>query len=72
MQDKNGEHQMTKQEKIEEYIRKTATKHNVSLEEARAYKMTQNFIEYMEKEGKDDSNNYNRDDLLDVDNIKCC
>ena len=63
---------MTKQEKIEEYIRKTATKHNVSLEEARAYKMTQNFIEYMEKEGKDDSNNYNRDDLSDVDNIKCC
>lgn len=63
---------MTKQEKIEEYLKKVATKHGVTIEEAKEFKLTQNYISYIEKEGKDDSNNNHRDDLLDTDNIKCC
>ena len=63
---------MTKQKKIEEYLKKVATKHGVTLEQAKEFKLTQNYIAYMEKEGKDDSNNNHRDDLLDTDNIKCC
>lgn len=63
---------MTKHEKIEEYLKKVATKHGVTIEQAKEFKLTKDYISYMEKEGKDDSNNYNRDDLLDADNIKCC
>jgi len=63
---------MTKQEKIEEYIKRVAKKHGVTTEQAKEFKLTQNYISYIEKEGKDDSNNNHRDDLLDVDNIKCC
>lgn len=59
---------MTKE--IEEYIKKTATKHGVSFEEAMQYKITQEYIKY--KEGNNDSYNYHRNDLLDTDNIKCC
>lgn len=63
---------MTKQEKIEEYLKKVATKHGVTIEEAKEFKITQNYIEYMEKEGRDDIDNNNRNDLSDIDNIKCC
>lgn len=63
---------MTKQEKINEYLIKAARKHGCTIEEVKEFKMTQNYITYMEKEGKDDSNNYNRHDLPDTDNIKCC
>ena len=63
---------MTKQEKIEEYLKKAATKHGVTIEEAKEFKLTQNYISYIEKEGKDDINNNHRDDLPDTDNIKCC
>jgi len=63
---------MTKQQKIEEYLKKVATKHRVTIEEAKEFKLTKDYISYMEKEGKDDSNNYDRHDLPDSDNIKCC
>ena len=63
---------MTKQEKIEEYLKKVATKHGVTIEEAKEFKITQNYIEYMEKEGRDDIDNNNRNDLSNADNIKCC
>ena len=63
---------MTKQEKIEDYINKVAKRHKVTVEEAKEFKLTKHYIAYMEKEGKDDSNNNHRNDLSDVDNIKCC
>lgn len=63
---------MSKQEMIEEYLKKVARKHSCTIEEAKEFQLTKNYITYIEKEGKDDSNNYNRHDLPDVDNIKCC
>ena len=44
----------------------------MTIEEAKEFKISKNYIAYMEKEGKDDIDNNNRNDLLDVDNIKCC
>lgn len=62
---------MTKKEKIDEYIRKTAEKHGVSFEEAKGFKMTQNVIAYMEKEVKDDTGIVHSTDLLDIDDKSC-
>lgn len=41
---------MTKQEKIEEYIRKTARKHGITCDEAKRLKLTQEYIKYIEEE----------------------
>ena len=41
---------MTKSEKIQAYIKKVATKHDVSCEEAEKFKLTQEYIKYIEKE----------------------
>ena len=43
---------MTKQQKIDEYLKKVAEKHGCSIEQAKEFQLTKNYILYIEKEGK--------------------
>jgi hypothetical protein len=62
---------MTKQQRISEYLVKVAKKHGCSIEQAKEFKLTQNYIAYIEKEGRDDTGTIHSTDLHSIDDKSC-
>lgn len=62
---------MTKQEKIDEYLKKVARKHGCTIEEAKEFRLTKNYIEYIEKEGRNDSGIIHGIVLHNIDDKSC-